>query len=381
MSVDATLTRAVMSCGLTSGLDAVGVAAVEPFASTRGDLERRKASGLHAGMAFTYRNPERSTSPGRILPGAASLVVGARAYRRDAAPIPKAGGPRGRVARYAWTDTYAPLRDALAAVAAYLRNAGWTARVVVDDNALVDREAAARAGLGWYGKNANLLLPGRGSWFVLGSVVTNAELEPARERQPDGCGSCRRCLDGCPTGAIVSPGVVDGRRCLAWLVQAPGVFPRAWREALGDRIYGCDDCQEVCPPNRLPRAGSGARDEGMAVRPWVDVLTWLAMGDDALLAAAGRWYVPNRSPRYLRRNALLVLGNTGDGTDPTVLAAIDAALRHADPIVRGHAVWAAARLGRPDLALAWCSGDEDPDVRAELAALDDVAPNRRTSRQ
>src|SRR5438105_6711215 len=133
---------------------------------------------------------------------------------------------------------------------------GWRARVLADDNALVDREAARRAGLGWYGKNANVLLPGAGSWFVLGSVVTDAPLPPADHEVPDGCGSCTRCLDGCPTGAIVAPGVVDARRCLAWLVQQPGSFPVELRAALGDRIYGCDDCQEVCPPNhRAERDG------------------------------------------------------------------------------------------------------------------------------
>ena len=143
--------------------------------------------------------------------------------------------------------------------------------MVADDNALVDREAAYRAGLGWYGKNANLLLPGEGSWFVLGSVVTDAPAAPpSRPRRcADGCGTCTRCLDGCPTGAIVAPGVVDARRCLAWLLQVEGAFPREHRVALGDRLYGCDDCQEVCPPNRrrrpqrcrraTRRAGAGGR--------------------------------------------------------------------------------------------------------------------------
>ena len=361
MTVDAALTRAVTDCGLTAGLDAVGVAAVEPFSSTRRDLEERKAAGLHGGMAFTYRNPERSTSPDRIVTGGRSLVVGARSYDSAAVDRPD-GGPWARVARYARTDVYAPLRASLDAVAALLHEAGWQARVVADDNALVDREAAARAGLGWYGKNANLLLPGRGSWFVLGSVVTDAALLPAPGRVGDGCGACHRCLDGCPTGAIVRPGVVDARRCLAWLVQAPGVFPRRWRAALGDRIYGCDDCQEVCPHNRshpAPAAG----------RPWVSALEWLRLDDDALLAAAGHWYVPRREPRYLRRNALIVLGNTGDGADPDVLAALDAALAHEDPMVRAHAVWAADRLGHADLARQRCAGDPDPDVRAELRAL------------
>src|SRR5690606_28594835 len=145
--------------------------------------------------------------------------------------------PRGRVARYARADHYGELRAALRAVAGELKAAGWRARVLADDNALVDREAAYRAGLGWYGKNANLLLPGRGSWFVLGSVVTDAPLARTAEPVADGCGACTRCLDGCPTGAIVAPGVVDARRCLAWLLQVEGPFPREHRVVLGDRLY------------------------------------------------------------------------------------------------------------------------------------------------
>jgi epoxyqueuosine reductase len=371
------LTDEVISTGLRAGLDAVGVAAVEPFLSTRVDLISRKADGLHGGMAFTYRNPERSTEPGRILPGAASLVVGAKSYLR--APPPQAGDrPTGRVARYAWDDTYEPLRAGLAAMAERLRSAGYAARVVADDNALVDREAAARAGLGWYGKNANLLLPGRGSWFVLGSVVTDAALSAAPSRPADGCGSCRCCLAGCPTEAIVAPGVVDARRCLAWLLQAPGVFPRQWREALGDRMYGCDDCQEVCPPNRTADRSAPSPVENRG-RPWVDILAWLALDDDALLAAAGRWYVPNRAPRYLRRNALLVLGNTGSRSDPDVVAAVATALDDDDPVVRAHAVWAAARIGRPELAKELRRTEADPMVWAELELIDDVRPNRRSA--
>src|SRR5690606_2934259 len=120
----------------------------------------------------------------------------------------------------------------LGAVAAELTAAGWRARVLADDNALVDRAAAARAGIGWFGKNANLLLPGLGSWFVLGSVITDAPVVPTEVPVADRCGSCTRCLEACPTGAIVAPGVVDARRCLSWLLQADGSFPREHRAAL-----------------------------------------------------------------------------------------------------------------------------------------------------
>ncbi len=170
-----------------AGLDAVGVAAAEVFASTRADLVNRKAEGLHADMQFTYRNPERSTDPVRHLPDARSLVVGALSYLRDSTGT-ELDGPAGRVARYVWEDHYTELRHKLGVVAAALDEAGWRTRILVDDNALVDREAAHRAGIGWYGKNANLLLPGRGSWFVLGSVLTDAPLPPvgtARRRLRD----------------------------------------------------------------------------------------------------------------------------------------------------------------------------------------------------
>jgi epoxyqueuosine reductase len=236
---------------------------------------------------------------------------------------------------------------------------------------LVDREVAYLGGLGWFGKNANLLVPGEGSWFVLGSVVTDAPLEADRVEVPDGCGPCRRCLDACPTGAIVAPGVVDARRCLAWLVQAEGVFPVEHRVALGDRLYGCDECQEVCPPSRrAPRArGRGRGVDGA----WVDLVDLLGSADDELLVRFGRWYIPRREPRYLRRNALVVLANVGRRDDGAVVAAIGRALRDDDPIVRAHAVWAARRLGLEQL-LATVLTDPEPLVRAELEA---EVPRRR----
>ena len=336
---------ALTAVGRAAGLDAVGVAAAVPFERTRRDLEARKAQGLAADMAFTYRRPERSTDPGQALPGATSLVVGARSYADEAGVVAGLPGPRptGRVARYARHDHYAALRDGLGAIAAHLRGEGWRTRVLVDDNALVDREAAVRAGLGWYGKSANVLLPGRGSWFVLGSVVTDAPLAPAEAPVADGCGSCTRCLDGCPTGAIVADGVVDARRCLAWLVQAPGTFPVEHREALGDRIYGCDDCQEVCPPNRRADRLQGD-DVDLDGTATVDLLDLLEADDATLLARHGRWYIAGRDPRYLRRNALLALGNTADPDHPAVRRAIDRVRAGDDDLLREHATWAAVRL-------------------------------------
>jgi len=354
---------ALKAVGRDSGLDAVGVARAEVFASTRRDLEERRAAGLADTMAFTYRNPERSTDPRRLVRDARSLVVGAVGYDREAPPRPE--GATGSVARYAWEDHYGRLRQALGEIRRELRDRGWRAAVLVDDNGLVDREAAYRAGLGWYGKNSNLLLPGQGSWFVLGSVATDCELE-ADTPVADGCGACRRCLDGCPTQAIVAPGVVDARRCLAWLVQAPGTFPAEHRVALGDRIYGCDDCQEVCPPNVQLRRRRRPAAPGPGAEAWVPLLDLLASSDEELLERHGRWYLFERQPRWLRRNALVALGNVARPDDPAVAACLAAHLRHPDAVLRAHATWAARRLGRDDLVAA-AGPDDDLDVAAERA--------------
>jgi len=352
--------------GAAAGLAAVGIAGAGTFDHTRHELESRRRDGLHGGMQFTFRNPQRSTDPGQLLVGAQSLVVGAWGYRRrdDESPVdvvveasardrPDRARPTGSVARYARSDHYAPLRAALGKMADLLVAEGWQARVVVDDNALVDRAAAQRAGLGWFGRNTLLLLPGLGSWFVLGSVVTDAPLDPTppsgASDHAEGCGTCRRCVVACPTGALVADGVLDARRCLAWLVQAPGTFPIEFREALGDRIYGCDDCQLACPINRTAERHHPPGPPEAESLAAVDLLDLLAASDQALLEAHGRWYIANRDPRHLRRNALVALGNVGDGADPATAAVLAGYADGDDEMLAEHAGWAARRLGRDDL--------------------------------
>jgi len=348
--------------GLAAGLCAVGAANASPFDDVRTEIERRRAEGLHGGMQFTYRNPARSTDPQHVLPGAESLVVGAYDYQREA-PTPPNGVVVGRVAAYSWEDHYAMLRNALEAIAAALRAEGHRAVVVADQNHLVDRAAAHRAGIGWWGKSSNILIPGAGSLVVLGAVVTDGVIAPDHtEPVSDGCGTCTQCLSGCPTGAIVEPGVIDARRCLAWLVQTDGMFPVEFREALGDRIYGCDDCQDVCPPNRVRmRRPSGAG----ADEAWIDLLDVLAADNSSLMDRLGRWYIANRDPDYVRRNALLVLANVADGTDPAVRAAVEQYLDSPNPMLRAHAVWTARRL---DIALPHqVMADPDALVAIEVA--------------
>jgi epoxyqueuosine reductase len=391
VTTESPLAGEVRHIGLAAGLDALAICDAHPFDETRQILHERASVGWSAGMQFTYRNPERSTTPAATLPGAAAIVVGARSYERRTSrtvspggreAVPTAGAvipppdlpsdfrmpPAGRVAMYAWVDHYRSLRAALGCVAEHLTREGWRARVVADDNALVDRAAAVRAGLGWYGKNANVLLPGAGSWFVLGSVITDAPLTASASPPspvPDGCGPCQRCLAACPTGALVGAGQLDARRCLAWLLQAPGIFPPEFRVALGDRLYGCDDCQTVCPINRVASRRRPPGEVEPTAQVSVDILDLLSLSDGPLMDLVGRWYIPGRDPRFVRRNALIILGNTADPSDPAVEAALTRALGDRDPMIRSHAVWAAARLGRRDL-LRDLADDRDPLVQAEL---------------
>jgi epoxyqueuosine reductase len=360
-SVDDAYLRQLVDLAEQHDISHVGVCGAGTLERARAELIRRKAAGLHDGLQFTYKNPIRSTDPQRAVVGARAVLVGARSYYSDTPAAPP--GAQGRVARYAWTDHYAPLRVGLRAIAGKLRGDGFKAVAFADDNTIVDREVAYEAGIGWFGKNANLLLPGAGSWFVLGCVITTAPLPTPTAPIADGCGTCRRCLDACPTGAIIAPGVIDAGRCLAWIIQKPGVMDRQWRAVIGDRIYGCDDCQTVCPPT--VRFAAKHQAPATQIEPWVSLIEILNADDAEVLRRWGRWYLADRDPRWVRRNALVALGNVGDAGDAAVRRCLTDYLAHGDPILRVHAVWAARRLALDALLPA---GETDPLVVDELAA-------------
>jgi epoxyqueuosine reductase len=327
------------------GVTHVGVTSAAVLTEARAALFERRAAGLHAGMGFTYRDPERSTDPMRSVAGARSVIVAARPYLTDDDPAPPGpdAGPHARVGRYAWVDHYAPLRAALREVCRRIRRADHRAVAFADDNSIVDRAVAHRAGLGWYGKNANLLLPGAGSWFVLGSIVTTALYEPTAAAVQEGCGSCTRCIDECPTGAIIAPGVIDANRCISWILQRPGSIPVEDRSAIGDRIYGCDDCQDACPISvRLGRRNTIGLDP--AADAWVDAVELLEADDEWIDDRYGHWYVSGREFRWLRRNALVVIGNVADPNDVRAQRVLAHYRSHIDPILAEHAVWAVDRL-------------------------------------
>ena len=359
----AAYTERLLALGVENGIDRLGVAPATTMQRARETLHARKAVGLHDSMQFTYRNPDRSTNPQVSVPNAQSMIVGACSYATETPPEPQQLS--ARVARYAWANYYDSLRTGLGVVSDALQADGWNAQVFVDHNALVDRESAYLAGLGWYGKNANLLITGAGSFFVLGSVITDAPLVVNERPVEDGCGACKRCLDSCPTNAIVEPGVIDATKCLAWLVQKPGVFNRDYRVALADRVYGCDSCQDVCPPTiRL-----GITTKPSVVRAWIPILQMLEMDDTELLESVGQWYIADRNPMWVRRNLLIVLGNIGSANDEGVRDAIIKFCAHAEPMLRAHAIWSAARLGLHQFIPVT---DEDTVVVEELRNLPEV---------
>lgn len=349
------------------GVTIWGIAPATVMHRARDELHRRKDLGLHDTMQFTYKNPERSTNPTAAVEGAQAIFVAAMAYEArlpaEGAPDAPGDGPidgpidariDGRIARYAWADYYGALRDALWAVARRLRADGFKAVPFADDNSVVDREVAYRAGIGWFGKNANLLTRGVGSWFVLGSVITTAALPTSPAPQPDGCGTCGRCIPACPTGAIVAPGVIDAGRCLSWLLQRPGEMPVEMRTAVGDRLYGCDDCQEACPPSIVFGRRSPPSSPGPPPTPTqrLDLLDLLDADDDAVLQRWGRWYLAERDPRWIRRNALVALGNVLSGGTGVHVApalrrrALEVLARYRgsiDPLLAEHADWALSR--------------------------------------
>ena len=360
-----------------AGLDDIAVTGVEPIVEARAAIEERKRQGLHAGMNFTYGNPERATDPAQLFEGAQSILVAVRRYKPPSVDEPQTSNlgtkvrvesPVGVVAAYVCSDEYGMLRQGLTAVANYLEGFGARTEVVMDDNRMADRAVAAKAGLGWLGRNTMLLHPQLGSWTVIGSVVTDAPIQGQSESPHDGCGTCRRCSTDCPTGAIDEFGVLDANKCLAWLLQAKGTFPRRYRTALGDRLYGCDDCQVLCPINDEAMNASGTV---LPKDSKVDIVALLDSSDEELMKQFGHWYIPRRRPEYLRRNALIVLGNSQIYDDLEVDRVLENCLMASEPLVRSHAVWAVLRLGKrhligPDVVDSLVEHDPDGIVRAEL---------------
>ena len=315
------------------GLDAVGAAPVAPYEETERHIRERRARGLFGEMRFTMAQPEVSCHPETLLDGARTVISAALCYWVEGEEPPPG---HGRLPRYTWWDAYSVLRERLDELG---RRLGGEYRVLVDANQHVDREAAARAGVGFYGKNTMLITRRHGSWVVLGTLVTSAEIE-ATPPLDAGCGSCTLCIDACPTDALGEVGVLDATRCLSYWTQSADPFPEEYREALGDRVYGCDICQDVCPWNRGVERRRAGEPAPSGVESHVSLVDWLQADGAELAERYDRLFVPRNDPRYLRRNALVALGNAGD---PRARSAAEPFAGGDDPLLREHAEWALGR--------------------------------------
>ena len=326
-------------------------------------------AGRHAGMSYMAREPERRADPERLLPGCRAVIVLAANYwpgeERARTPSGKA-----RVALYAQgRDYHRVLGPKLKTLAAWLDGeSGSISRTFVDTGPVLERAWAERAGLGWIGKNANLLTRDLGSWLLLGEILTTAALRADPGPHPDFCGSCTACLDACPTGAILEAGVVDANRCISyWTIEHRGAVPAERRGDISDWIFGCDVCQDVCPWNRSFAREDDARTLAPREELWgLDPVDVLGLDEGRFRARYSGTALMRAKWEGMRRNACIVLGNRGRQAD---LAPLGRALEDPDAVVAGHAAWAVARIGGPEAArlLAQALAREArPAVRLEI---------------
>jgi epoxyqueuosine reductase len=355
------------------GFDLVAVTRAEP--PPHADALDPWLAAEYAGeMAYLARNAAKRQQPGLVVEDARSIVVVGVHYR-SAEPDPERWNDpaNGRISRYAWGDDYHDvLLPKLRALQAWLEQRVGRAQIgrsYVDTGPVLERSVAAAAGLGFQGKNTLLIHPRQGSWFFLGEILVDEPLAYDEPPRAGGCGSCARCQTACPTGAFAGPYVLDARRCISYLtIELKGPIPRELRPLMGNHIYGCDVCQEVCPWNvKFGQFASGdpfgARDDRVAPA----LLELIALDDEAFRERFRGSAIKRTKRRGLLRNVAVALGNWGD---PRAVPALSRALNDHEPLIRGHAAWALGRIGGEDAIDALQSREaveDDTWVHEELA--------------
>jgi len=372
----ADLKAALASEARALGFDCVGVTAPDAIAEAAGHFRAFLDTGAHGEMDWLAANPERRADPRGLWPAVRSVIMLGVNYGPDENPLAiLESRTRGAISVYAQGDDYHDLiKKRLKALARWLvATSGCEVKVFVDTAAVMEKPLAQAAGLGWQGKHTNLVSREFGSWLFLGAIFTTLDL-PRDEADVDHCGSCQACLDICPTSAFPAPYKLDPRRCISYLtIESKGSIPHEFRKAIGNRIYGCDDCLAVCPWNKFAQQG---REAKLAAREDLRApsLAELARLDDAAFRARFTKSPVKRIGRdRFVRNVLIAIGNSGDGTlarEAKRLLTDDSAL------VRGAAVWALSQLlGRKEfsaLAATAMSAELDATVRAEWRAAESV---------
>ena len=393
------LTRRIKAQARRLGFDLVGVTDCAPPASYP-RYEAWLAAGYHAEMAYMARprNRQRRADPRRILPECQSIVVLAMRYFAPP-PLPAAWGrrppeggrtsptgaattpeiqkkgvgesPTGQVAAYAWgADYHEVLLERMQALVAFIEEqVGHPVphRLYTDTGPILERDLAQRAGLGWIGKNAMLIHPQLGSYLFLAEMLLGLALEVDAPFATDHCGSCNRCVEACPTQAIQPGRTVDAKRCISYLtIEHRGAIPEALRPGVGEWVFGCDVCQQVCPWNRrAPREG----DQAFAPRPGVPhppLLEDLRLTQEAFSRKFRGSPIKRTKRRGYLRNIAVALGNRAD---PAAVPALRQALQDVEPLVRAHAAWALGRIGTPEARAALeaaLPAEHDPQVQAEI---------------
>jgi epoxyqueuosine reductase len=364
------LTNAVKAEALRIGFDLVGIAP----ATAPGGLDSFHdwlRQGYDGEMAWLSRRETAYEHPRHVLDGVRSVIMLALNYRTED-PAPPCPGT-GRVSRYAWSDAdyHTVARERLRRLADFLhaQQPGCRTRAVIDSAPLLERDFARAAGLGWFGKNTMLINKRQGSWIFLAGLLTDVALEPDQPHETAHCGTCTRCLDACPTDAFPQPYVLDARKCIAYLtIELKGSIPESLRSGLGDWLFGCDICQDVCPWNhKSPRKNDPAFHPRGDLNP-ADLERLLDLDEAGFRQQFGSSALARPGRSGLLRNAALVLGNQ---RNPASVPPLVRALGDADAVVRGAAAWALGEIGG-DVAIAALKSrlcvEDNATVRSELDA-------------
>jgi len=354
-----------------AGFDVVGITSPDAIPQAAPRLREFLTKGRHGTMTWMAQTAARRESPRALWPEVRSVIMLGMNYGPDHDPLDAlAQRTRGVISVYAQgRDYHDVIKGRLKQIAGWLHGAtGHEVKVFVDTAPVMEKPLAEAAGVGWQGKHTNLVSRDLGSWLFLGAIFTTADL-PADAPERDHCGSCRKCLDICPTDAFPAPYQLDARRCISYLtIEHKGHIPAEFRAAMGNRIYGCDDCLAVCPWNKFAREASEAklRARDSARSPALAEL--LALDDAGFRARFSGSPIKRIGRDRFIRNVLIAAGNSGE---PGLRSEVAALLRDPSPLVRAMAVWALARLGAAEwerLKSAHLPGETDPDVRAEWNA-------------
>ncbi|MGE7692170.1 tRNA epoxyqueuosine(34) reductase QueG [Lysinibacillus sp. NPDC097214] len=339
------LQREFVAYAMSIGVDKIGFTTAAPFTELKNRLRRQQELGYQSG--FEESDVEKRTEPLQLLEGAESIVAIAVAYpsRMQNAPVGKKGARRGIFCRASWgVDYHTALRERLKLLSAWLEERIEGARIesMVDTGALVDRAVAERAGIGWSGKNCSVITPEFGSYVYLGELITNIPFAPDKPME-DECGDCRLCLDVCPTGALIEGGQLDSQRCIAFLTQTKGMLPDEFRTHIGNRLYGCDTCQTVCPKNKgkINWIHEEFKPDPELAKPLLVPLLTISNRDfkEKFGHVSGSW----RGKKPIQRNAILALAHfKEEAAVPDLVALLEKDER---PVIRGTAAWAIGKIG------------------------------------